>query len=83
MKLINGNKYDVNDVLKGSQCICGADLDFQIFPDANCIDWVAECGCGRTISLNQSTILECDIDENGIATMNLDNESQTNQKEPE
>ncbi len=64
-KLENEKKYCVNDVLRGSQCSCGRDIEFEIYPDHDSLHWAAECDCGLTIRLSQSRIVECSIEDEG------------------
>lgn len=61
-KLIDGKEYEVNDVLEGSQCSCGKDVEFEVFGDHDSLHWAYECTCGLTVRLSQSTIIECSIE---------------------
>ncbi len=63
MKLENNKEYEVNDILNGSQCSCGKDIEFETYPDHDCNHWAAECECGLTVRLSQSTTIECTIED--------------------
>lgn len=60
--LENNKEYEIGDVLGCSQCSCGRYIDFDVYSDYEGTSWVTKCDCGLTISLHQSSMVECTIE---------------------
>ncbi len=51
--LIDGENYDVDDILNNSQCKCGRELNFE---DYGSDGFGADCECGRTYGTCGATV---------------------------